>query len=77
MVVTSVEYPSFTHKLACTIGRTIVFAGAVSKGKSEIREMTNVGIQKYFRKSVRFDIYHELYMLSILHYRALLFLKIV
>jgi hypothetical protein len=64
MVVTSVEYPSFTHKLACTIGRTIVLAGAVSKGKSEIIEMTNVGIQKYFRKSVSFGIDHKLSMLS-------------
>jgi len=67
MVVTSVEYLSFNHKLACTIGRTIVFAGAVSKGKAEMIEMSNVGIQKYFRKSVSFgisDIYHEFYMLS-------------
>jgi len=64
MVVTSVEYLSFNHKLACTIGRTIVFAGAVSKGKAEMIEMSNVGIQKYFRKSVSFGIYHELYMLS-------------
>ena len=56
MVVTGVECPSFIHKLACTVGRTIVFAGAVSKGKSEIREMTSVGIRKYFQTSVRFGI---------------------
>jgi hypothetical protein len=56
MVVTGVEYPGFIHKLLCTIGRTIVFAGAVSKGKSEIREMGNIGVQKYFQASVSFSI---------------------
>ncbi len=69
MMVTSVEYPSFIHKLACTIGRTIVLAGAVSKGKSEIREMANLGIKKYFQTSVSFDIseiYHEFYMILFL-----------
>jgi hypothetical protein len=61
-VVTGVEYPSFIHKLGCTIGRTIVLAGAVSKGKSEIREMTNLGIKKYFQTSVSFGI-SEFYMI--------------
>ena len=61
MVVTGVEYPGFIHKLLCTIGRTIVFAGAISKGKSEIREMTNGGAQKYFQASVSFRIFGAYY----------------
>jgi hypothetical protein len=46
-----------------------VLAGAVSKGKSEIREMANLGIKKYFQTSVSFDIseiYHEFYMILFL-----------
>jgi hypothetical protein len=79
MVVTSVEYPGVVHKMICTIGRLIVLAGAVSKGKSEIKEMTNMGIRKYFQTTVSFpisDVYHESYMLLFLT-RVLVFLKIV
>ncbi len=79
MAVTSVEYPGAVHRIMCTIGRLIVLAGAVLKSKSEIREMTNVGIRKYFQTTVSFsisDVYHESYMLLFLT-RVLVFLKIV
>ncbi|CAF4856033.1 unnamed protein product [Rotaria sp. Silwood1] len=49
MVVTSVEHPGGIHQIVRTIGHLIVLAGAVSKGKSEIREMINVGVRKYFQ----------------------------
>ncbi|CAF1031094.1 unnamed protein product [Rotaria sordida] len=49
MVITSVQYPGGIHQIVRIIGRLIVLAGAVLKGKSEIREMTNVGIRKYFQ----------------------------
>jgi hypothetical protein len=62
MVVTSVEYPGVVHRLICTTGRLIVLTGAISKGESEIIEMNNVGIRKYFQTTVSFsisDVYHE------------------
>ncbi|CAF0965109.1 unnamed protein product [Rotaria sordida] len=49
MVVISVQHPDGIHQIVCIIGRLIVLAGAILKGKSEIREMTNVGIRKYFQ----------------------------
>jgi hypothetical protein len=64
-VVTSVEYPGGVHQIVCTIGRLIVLAGAISKGKSEIREMNNVGIRKYFQTTVSlmFIINHKSYVI--------------
>jgi hypothetical protein len=62
MVVTNVEYPGGIHQIVCIVGRLIVLAGAISKGKSEINEMTNVGIRKYFHTTVSFSIsnvYHR------------------
>jgi hypothetical protein len=79
MVVISAEYQDAVRRIVCTIGRLIVLAGAIFKGRSEIREMANVGIRKYFQTTVSFsvsDVYHESYMLLFLT-RVLLFLKIV
>ena len=64
-VVTMVEYPGGVYQIVCTIGHLIVLAGAISKGKSEIREMTNVGIRKYFRTTVTsciFNVFHKAYI---------------
>lgn len=79
MVVTSVEYPGGVHQIICTIGHLIVLTGAIIKGKSEVREMINVGIRKYFQATVTFcisDVYHKLYILLFL-IRVLVFLKII
>ncbi|CAF1156051.1 unnamed protein product [Adineta steineri] len=43
------EYPGIVYRLICTTGRLIVLTGAISKGESELREMNNVGIHKYFQ----------------------------
>ncbi len=75
----SMEHPDAIRRIVCIIGRLIVLAGAVSQGKSEISEMTNVGIRKYFQTTVSLsisDVYHESYMPLFLT-RVLLFLKIV
>jgi hypothetical protein len=37
----------------CTIGRLIVLTGALWKGKSEFKEMNNLGIRKYFQTTVK------------------------
>jgi hypothetical protein len=37
----------------CAIGRLIVLAGAIWKGKSEFKEMNNLGIRKYFQTTVK------------------------
>ncbi|CAF1179198.1 unnamed protein product [Adineta steineri] len=49
MIVSRVEYPGIVYRLICTTGRLIVLTGAISKGESELREMNNVGIHKYFQ----------------------------
>jgi CO dehydrogenase/acetyl-CoA synthase epsilon subunit len=78
-VVTNVGYPGGGYQFLRSIGRFIVMAGAVLKGNSEIREMTSVGIQKYFQTTVRLstpNISHERFILFFLA-RAPIFLKIV
>lgn len=54
MVIATVEQPGGIHLVARIIGHLIVLAGAVAKGRSELTEMTNVGIRKYFSTTVRF-----------------------
>lgn len=65
-MITSILYPGGPHRILCVIGRLIVLAGAIHKGRSEIKEMNNIGIRKYFQTTVSissFDVYYELYLL--------------
>ncbi|CAF1171543.1 unnamed protein product [Rotaria sp. Silwood1] len=48
-VTISVEPPGLICQTLCTIGRLLVLAGAIWKGKSEFREINNIGIRKYFQ----------------------------
>jgi hypothetical protein len=78
-MVADVGYPGGGYQFLRSIGRFIVLAGAVSKGRSEIREMTSVGTRKYFQTTVRFSTpnsSHERFTLFFLA-RVLVFLKIV
>jgi hypothetical protein len=52
-MATKVGYSGDCYQFLRSIGRFIVLAGAVSKGKAEITEMMNVGIRKYFQTTVR------------------------
>lgn len=36
----------------CTAGRLFVLAGAIWKGKSELNEMSSIGVRKYFQTTV-------------------------
>lgn len=51
-VITSVELPDATHQAICTVGRMMVLAGALWKGRSEFKEMASMGIRKYFQTTV-------------------------
>jgi hypothetical protein len=37
----------------CTIGRIFVLFGAIWKGRSEFKEMSSLGIKKYFQTTVK------------------------
>ncbi len=66
MMVTSIQYPGGTHQILCVIGHLIVLAGAIYKGRCEIKEMTSVGIRKYFQTTVSIstsDVYYGSYLL--------------
>jgi hypothetical protein len=41
------------HQMICTFGRLLVLAGAIWKGNGEYKEMTSLGIKKYFQTTVR------------------------
>lgn len=53
MVIVKVEPPGWIHQLICTFGRLAVLAGALWKGRSEYKEMMNVGFRKYFHTTVK------------------------
>ncbi len=40
-------------QIICAAGRMFVLAGAIWKGRSEFREMLNVGIRKYWQTTVK------------------------
>jgi len=42
------------HQGICTIGRLFVLFGALWKGRSEYKEMTNLGLKKYFQTTVKY-----------------------
>ena len=52
MVVTDIRPPGGIHQAICTIGRLIVLGGALWKGRSEFKEMSSVGVRKYFQTTV-------------------------
>jgi hypothetical protein len=53
-VIVKIESPGTTHQTICTIGRLLVLAGAIWKGRLEIKEMLNLGLRKYFEATVIF-----------------------
>jgi hypothetical protein len=59
-VITDIEAPGLIHQVVCTIGRLIVLGGALWKGRGEYKEMTSLGIKKYFQTTVK-SIYIFLY----------------
>jgi hypothetical protein len=65
------------HQIICTLGRLFVLGGAIWKGRSEYKEMTSLGIRKYFQTTVKinriFDHLQSIFSSS----RVLVFLKIV
>jgi hypothetical protein len=42
-----------THQVVCTVGRILVLAGAIWKGRGEYNEMNTVGLRKYFQTTVK------------------------
>ncbi len=75
-MIVKIESPGTTHQTICTIGRLLVLAGAIWKGRLEIKEMLNLGLRKYFEATVIFVF--NLFRSFFLHLnRALLFSKIV
>jgi hypothetical protein len=40
------------HQTICTIGRLLVLAGAIWKGRAEYKEMSSMGLRKYFQTTV-------------------------
>jgi hypothetical protein len=45
------------HQSICAVGRMIVLAGAIWKGRGEYNEMMNLGVKKYFQTTVKFRFY--------------------
>ena len=41
------------HQTICAIGRLIVLAGAIWKGRGELKEMMSLGLKKYFQTTVK------------------------
>ena len=52
-VVTSIEPPGIICQSICTLGRLLVLAGAIWKGRAEYNEMQSLGIKKYFQTTVK------------------------
>jgi hypothetical protein len=52
-VITHVESPGMIYQMICTVGRLIVLAGAIWKGRLEYKEMTSLGLRKYFQTTVK------------------------
>jgi hypothetical protein len=48
------------HQSICTVGRLLVLAGAIWKGRGEFNEMTNLGIRKYFQTTVSSPVYSNM-----------------
>ncbi|CAF1042683.1 unnamed protein product [Rotaria sordida] len=48
-VTISVESPGIICQTICSIGRLLVLAGAIWKGKGELKEIRTLGIRKYFQ----------------------------
>ena len=40
-------------QVICALGRLFVLAGAIWKGRNEIKEMTSLGVKKYFQTTVK------------------------
>ena len=57
-MVVSIEAPGMIHQSICTVGRMMVLAGAVWKGRSEFKEMTNLGVKKYFQTTVNKNFFY-------------------
>jgi hypothetical protein len=46
------EAPGMIHQTICTLGRIFVLIGAIYKGRGEYKEMTSLGLRKYFQTTV-------------------------
>lgn len=52
-MITDVQSAGFIVQTLCTVGRLFVLAGAIWKGRAEFKEMSSLGLRKYFQTTVR------------------------